>query len=102
MVPMGIQTSSYLNFVSVKLRMVLLRYVEAEKTNGRWAMMAVAGILFTEALGFAPKWFNVGYEAADQAPLPALIAVQAVVMGFIETKRLQGFKATGKVCANIY
>jgi len=71
-------------------------YVEAEKTNARWAMMAVAGILFTEATGFAPKWFNVGYEAAGDYPLPALLAVQAVVMGFIETKRLVGFKETGK------
>lgn len=73
------------------------RYAEAEKTNGRWAMMAVAGILFTEALGFSDKWFNTGYEARDQAPLPALIAMEALVMGFIETKRLQGFKETGKV-----
>uniref|UniRef100_A0A061S9W9 Chlorophyll a-b binding protein, chloroplastic n=1 Tax=Tetraselmis sp. GSL018 TaxID=582737 RepID=A0A061S9W9_9CHLO len=71
-------------------------YVEAEKTNGRWAMMAVAGILFTEATGFAPKWFNVGYEAGQDYPLPALIAIEAVVMGYIETKRLQGFKQTGK------
>mmetsp|Transcript_11685 Transcript_11685/g.29908 ORF Transcript_11685/g.29908 Transcript_11685/m.29908 type:complete len:226 (+) Transcript_11685:86-763(+) len=71
-------------------------YAEAEKTNGRWAMMAVAGILFTEALGFSDKWFNTGYEARDQAPLPALIAMEALVMGFIETKRLQGFKETGK------
>ena len=34
-------------------------YAEAEKTNGRWAMAAVAGILFTEILGKA-KWFEVG------------------------------------------
>ena len=34
-------------------------YAEAEKTNGRWAMAAVAGILFTEVLGKA-KWFEVG------------------------------------------
>lgn len=33
-------------------------YAEAEKTNGRWAMAAVAGILFTEILGKA-KWFEV-------------------------------------------
>mmetsp|Transcript_42499 Transcript_42499/g.76220 ORF Transcript_42499/g.76220 Transcript_42499/m.76220 type:complete len:225 (-) Transcript_42499:117-791(-) len=71
-------------------------YVEAEKTNGRWAMMAVAGILFTEITGFAPKWFNVGYETQGDYPLPALIAMEALVMGFIETKRLQGFKETGK------
>jgi hypothetical protein len=36
-------------------------YAEAEKTNGRWAMAAVAGILFTELLG-KPKWFEAGAE----------------------------------------
>ena len=77
------------------------RYVEAEKTNARWAMMAVAGILFTEALGFAPKWFNVGYESIGDYPLPALVAVQALVMGAVETKRLTGFKETGKVCRDV-
>mmetsp|Transcript_12353 Transcript_12353/g.34690 ORF Transcript_12353/g.34690 Transcript_12353/m.34690 type:complete len:226 (+) Transcript_12353:117-794(+) len=71
-------------------------YVEAEKQNGRWAMMAVAGILFTEALGFAPKWFNVGAESAGDYPLPGLIAIEAAVMGALENKRLRGFKETGK------
>jgi len=36
-------------------------YTEAEKTNGRWAMAAVAGILFTEILGKG-KWFEVSAE----------------------------------------
>ena len=36
-------------------------YAEAEKTNGRWAMAAVAGILFTEILGKA-KWFEAGAQ----------------------------------------
>lgn len=31
-------------------------YREAELTNARWAMMAVAGILFTDALGLTPFW----------------------------------------------
>jgi light-harvesting complex I chlorophyll a/b binding protein 5 len=31
-------------------------YAEAEKTNGRWAMMAVAGILGQELLGVDAKW----------------------------------------------
>lgn len=76
---------------------VFRRYVEAEKTNARWAMLAVAGILFTEATGLASKWFTVGADEIGDYPLPALLSVQAVVMGFIETKRLQGFKETGKV-----
>ena len=37
-------------------------YKEAELTNGRWAMAAVAGILFTEFTGVAPKWFEVGAQ----------------------------------------
>jgi len=62
--------------------------------NARFAMMAVAGILFTEVTGVEPKWFEAG--ARDYgAPLPALIAVQAVIMGFLETKRYEGWKETG-------
>ena len=38
------------------------RYAEAEKTNGRWAMAAVAGILFTDAMGL-PRWFDEAQQA---------------------------------------
>lgn len=38
------------------------RYVEAEKTNGRWAMIGVAGILGQEILGVEPKWFLAGQK----------------------------------------
>jgi len=31
-------------------------YREAELMNGRWAMAAVAGILFTDAFGIGPWW----------------------------------------------
>lgn len=37
------------------------RYVEGEKTNGRWAMAAVAGILFTDLLGKG-NWFEAGAQ----------------------------------------
>ena len=74
------------------------RYVEAEKTNGRWAMAAVAGILGTELLGVEPKWFEAG--AKDYGiPIAPLVAVQFLVMGFLETKRFQGWKETGTVRA---
>jgi light-harvesting complex I chlorophyll a/b binding protein 5 len=68
-------------------------YAEAEKTNGRWAMAAVAGILFTEILGKA-KWFEAGAQEywMDNGPL---LAVEAVIMGFLELKRFQGWKETG-------
>ena len=36
-------------------------FVEAEKTNGRWAMMAVVGILFTDLVGL-PKFWLAGAE----------------------------------------
>jgi len=32
------------------------RFVEAEKTNGRWAMAACAGIMGQELLGVSPAW----------------------------------------------
>merc|ERR1712159_806647 len=68
-------------------------YVEAEKTNGRWAMMATAGILGQEALGLG-KWFDAG--AKDYGfPLLPLIAIEFLVMGFLETKRYRGLKETG-------
>nr|DAA05900.1 TPA_inf: chloroplast light-harvesting complex I protein precursor Lhca9 [Acetabularia acetabulum] len=69
-------------------------YVEAEKTNGRWAMMAVAGILGQELLGVTPKWFEAG--AKDYGiPFFPLLAMEAIILGFLETKRYQGFKTTG-------
>lgn len=70
-------------------------YVEAEKVNGRWAMNATAGIVITELFGIAPEWYNVG---AKEFPLPfnALVAFEAVIMGFFEMKRYQGWKETGK------
>jgi hypothetical protein len=36
-------------------------YREGELTNGRWAMAAVAGILFTEAVGL-PNWWEAGAQ----------------------------------------
>ena len=72
------------------------RFAEAEKTNGRWAMMAVVGILGTELLGVQPSWWEAGAKdyGVDNT---ALLAVEATIMGFLETKRYQGFKETGTV-----
>jgi light-harvesting complex I chlorophyll a/b binding protein 5 len=69
-------------------------YVEGEKTNGRWAMMAVLGIMGQELLGVEPKWFEAGAKEYDIPPLP-LTAIEFLVIGFLETKRWQGFKETG-------
>lgn len=69
-------------------------YVEAEKTNGRWAMMAVAGILGQELLGVPVKWYEAG-QAEYTLPVIAQIPILFLVMGFLETKRYIGFKETG-------
>ena len=36
------------------------RFAEGEKTNGRWAMAAVVGILGQEILGVTPAWYLHG------------------------------------------
>lgn len=65
-------------------------YVEAEKTNGRWAMAAVAGILGQELLGRTPEWWNVGGEP-QWLPNNALTAIEFFVIGHFELKRFQGW-----------
>merc|ERR1711904_673463 len=69
-------------------------YSEAEKMNGRWAMAATAGIMGQETLGQG-KWFEAGAKDYD-FPLPGLIAMQFLILGFLETKRYRGFVETGK------
>jgi hypothetical protein len=59
-------------------------------------MMAVAGILGTEILGVTPAWFEAGSKDYGFPNAP-LLAIEAVIMGFLETKRLQGFKSNGTV-----
>jgi hypothetical protein len=77
------------------------RYQEAEKTNGRWAMMATAGICGQELLGVTPKWFEAGAKEYDLPFLP-LLATEFAIMGFLETKRYQGFKETGSVRSQLH
>lgn len=69
-------------------------YREAELMNGRWAMMAVPGIVMVDALGIVDKWWEAG--AVDTAlPRNTLIAVEVIVMAILEYKRIEGFKKTG-------
>jgi len=69
-------------------------YREAELMNGRWAMAAVAGILFTDAFGLG-NWWEAG---AQEYALPSttLVGVQVLVMSVLEAKRIEGFKKTGE------
>ena len=70
-------------------------YQEAELMNARWAMMAVAGICTTEAMGIQSKWYMAGQEDYG-FPINAQLAVLFPTMGFLETKRITGWLATGK------
>mmetsp|Transcript_5294 Transcript_5294/g.14761 ORF Transcript_5294/g.14761 Transcript_5294/m.14761 type:complete len:253 (-) Transcript_5294:118-876(-) len=69
-------------------------YKQAELTNGRWAMMAVAGILFTDAFGIGPWWEAGTKEYA--LPTSTLVAVEVVVFAILEGKRIEGWKKTGE------
>ena len=67
---------------------------EAELMNGRWAMAATAGILFTDAVGL-PKWWEAG--AVDYGmDTQTLIGFQVVAMGLLEAARVRGFMKTGE------
>uniref|UniRef100_A0AC62AEM4 Lhca2 n=1 Tax=Dunaliella tertiolecta TaxID=3047 RepID=A0AC62AEM4_DUNTE len=66
---------------------------EAELTNGRWAMAAVVGILFTDLVGL-PKWWEAG---AQTYPIDnqTLAIIEIAVFAFLEAKRYEGYKKTG-------
>lgn len=68
-------------------------YKEGELYNGRWAMMAVVGILFTDALGL-PKFWLAGAEkyALD---FNTLAIIEAAVFAVLEYKRYENIKKTG-------
>eukprot|EP00217_Crustomastix_stigmatica_P007343 CAMPEP_0183790372 /NCGR_PEP_ID=MMETSP0803_2-20130417/1000_1 /TAXON_ID=195967 /ORGANISM="Crustomastix stigmata, Strain CCMP3273" /LENGTH=243 /DNA_ID=CAMNT_0026034587 /DNA_START=40 /DNA_END=771 /DNA_ORIENTATION=- len=69
-------------------------YREAELMNGRWAMAATAGILFTDALNIGPGWVEAG--TMDTAlDTPTLLGIELVIMAAFEYKRIEGFKKTG-------
>lgn len=70
-------------------------YREAELMNGRWAMMAVLGIFFTDAIGFSKFW-EAGAEVNSPLPLNILIIFEIIIMGILEYKRYEIFKETGE------
>lgn len=62
-------------------------------------MVAVAGILIPSVMTKAgilavPEWYNAGQVAIDNsfAPFDALLGVQIILSGFVETKRLMDFR----------
>eukprot|EP00195_Chlamydomonas_chlamydogama_P010221 CAMPEP_0202889590 /NCGR_PEP_ID=MMETSP1392-20130828/165_1 /ASSEMBLY_ACC=CAM_ASM_000868 /TAXON_ID=225041 /ORGANISM="Chlamydomonas chlamydogama, Strain SAG 11-48b" /LENGTH=251 /DNA_ID=CAMNT_0049572951 /DNA_START=69 /DNA_END=824 /DNA_ORIENTATION=- len=68
-------------------------FKEAELTNGRWAMAAVAGILFTDLVGL-PKFWLAGAEkyAIDNQ---TLAIIEVIVFAVLEGKRYEGWKKYG-------
>eukprot|EP00884_Botryococcus_braunii_P005232 jgi/Botrbrau1/1470/Bobra.178_3s0027.1 len=69
-------------------------FVEGEKQNSRWAMLAAVGILGQDLLGVKPVWWAAGTKDFG-VPVIALVGLEAFLFGYIELKRYQGFKKTG-------
>lgn len=69
---------------------------EAELTNGRWAMAAVAGILFTDFFGIGTPFWETGAKVSLPLPLSTLVLVEIALFAFLEGKRYEGFKKTGE------
>ncbi|CAN8320826.1 unnamed protein product [Cochlearia groenlandica] len=75
-------------------------YVQAELVHSRFAMLGVAGILFTDLLRITgirnlPVWYEAGAMKFDFASTKTLIVVQFLLMGFAETKRYMDFVSPG-------
>merc|ERR1711904_255435 len=69
-------------------------YKEAELTNGRWAMAAVSGILFTDLFGLG-NWWEAGSKDYG-VDLNLLLVLQLIVMTIFEAKRFENFLKTGE------
>ncbi|EOA38437.1 hypothetical protein CARUB_v10010062mg [Capsella rubella] len=75
-------------------------YVQAELVHSRFAMLGVAGILFTDLLRTTgirdlPVWYEAGAVKFDFASTKTLIVVQFLLMGFAEMKRYMDFVSPG-------
>ncbi|KAJ7550744.1 hypothetical protein O6H91_07G116700 [Diphasiastrum complanatum] len=75
-------------------------YVQAELLHARFAMAAVAGILFTDLLRTTglkelPVWYEAGATKFEFADTSAIFIVQLILMGFAETKRYMDFVTPG-------
>lgn len=68
-------------------------YKEAELTNGRWAMMAVAGILFTDSAGLPKFWLAGGEKYA--LDFQSLALIEVALFAIFEYKRYENIKKTG-------
>jgi len=77
------------------------RYRNAELQNGRWAMLGVAGMLFTSIAHGAgadiPEWFDAGKVSIEKGAIPfnSLLMTMFFLHNFVEIKRLEDMKKPG-------
>jgi hypothetical protein len=69
--------------------------VEGELYNGRVAMMAAAGILFTEAVGLGP-WWTAPARGVYPLPFATGVVVSHAIMAVFEYKRITNFQKYGE------
>ncbi|KAL4447795.1 hypothetical protein ABPG75_005014 [Micractinium tetrahymenae] len=74
---------------------VLKYYREAELTNGRWAMAAVAGILFTDLVGLG-NWWEAGANVQSTFDLKTLIVIEIATFAVLEGFRVKAYEKTGE------
>lgn len=75
---------------------VLNYYREGELTNGRWAMAAVAGILFTELVGRGGNWWETGANVESSFDLKTLVIVEVALFAVLEAYRARAYEKTGE------
>jgi hypothetical protein len=72
-------------------------FVEAERQNGRWAMLAVAGILVNDLAGLSEKWWVPDSSAhLDASGFPTgRVAAEIAIMAAAEAARIAAFNKDG-------
>ena len=78
------------------------RYRQSELVHARWAMLGVAGIIGQEVLNPDVFWYNAGLPENLPAPftninLGGLLAVEFLLMHWVEVRRWQDYKVFGSV-----
>ncbi len=72
-------------------------YREAELVHSRWAMLGVAGVMGQEILNPKVFWYNAAAEASLPFDILGLVAVQFLLMHWVEVRRWRDFVKPGSV-----